>query len=245
MNHRHDNHNKAQTGLLNTLWLLFPKLRLHVGAGPWQEPRSGEESDATVHVNKYARMSVALAQVQRMDSHDPEHPTPQAAGTEYFSLELEDVPAARLRPWGSRRASAARACPAAHCGALCRPCTCGSHGANSRFSCAADGGIAAGHHALLPVPEQQSCYRSAQDLARRCPCAHRCARYAAGGTAGGSADDRILFLAATEYGAECQHSSSWSWRANRWSSRFFLWTEFNSAAFVWNAFLSGLCGADR
>ena len=28
----------------------------------------------------------------------PEHPTPQAAGTEYFSLDVEDVPAAGLRP---------------------------------------------------------------------------------------------------------------------------------------------------
>ena len=29
-----------------------------------------------------------------------EEPTPQAAGTEYFSLDVEDVPAARLRPGG-------------------------------------------------------------------------------------------------------------------------------------------------
>ena len=28
----------------------------------------------------------------------PEHPTPQAAGTEYFSLDVEDVPAAGSRP---------------------------------------------------------------------------------------------------------------------------------------------------
>ena len=36
---------------------------------------------------------------------------------------------------------------------------------------------------------------------------------------GGSADDRILFLAA-DYGAARRHSSSWLWRAKRWSSRF-------------------------
>ena len=28
----------------------------------------------------------------------PEHPTSQAAGTEYFSFDVEDVPAARSRP---------------------------------------------------------------------------------------------------------------------------------------------------
>ena len=67
---------------------------------------------------KYARMSVAMAlseykhhtsRGQRLDraggweraalhGHVPEHPTPQAAGTEYFSLDVEDVPAAGLRP---------------------------------------------------------------------------------------------------------------------------------------------------
>ena len=30
--------------------------------------------------------------------HVPEHPTPQATGTEYFSLDVEDVPAAESRP---------------------------------------------------------------------------------------------------------------------------------------------------
>ena len=30
--------------------------------------------------------------------HVPEHPNPQAAGTEYFSLDVEDVPAAGSRP---------------------------------------------------------------------------------------------------------------------------------------------------
>ena len=66
---------------------------------------------------KYARMSVVVAlaeykhhtsRCQRMDrvggweraalhGHVPEHPTPQAAGTEYFSLDVEDVSAAALR----------------------------------------------------------------------------------------------------------------------------------------------------
>ena len=118
----------------------------------------------------------------------------------------------------------------------------GSNGADPRRSHAADGGTAAGHHAFLRHASacSRAGYRSAQDLVRRCPCVHRCARYAAGGTAGGSADDRILFLAAADYGAERRHSSSWSWRANYWSSRFSPWTEFNSAVLVRNAFLSGL-----
>ena len=46
----------------------------------------------------------------------------------------------------------------------------------------------------------------------------------------GSADDRILFFLAADCGAASRHSSSWSWRANRWSSRFSSRTEFNSAA---------------
>ena len=32
------------------------------------------------------------------------------------------------------------------------------------------------------------------------------------------------------FGADRRHSNSWSWRANRWSSRFSPKTEFNSAA---------------
>ena len=47
-----------------------------------------------------------------------------------------------------------------------------------------------------------------------------CARYAADGTAGGSADDHILFLAVADYGAARRHSSSWSWMAKRLSPRF-------------------------
>ena len=33
-----------------------------------------------------------------LHGHVPEHPAPQAAGTEYFSLDVEDVPAAGSRP---------------------------------------------------------------------------------------------------------------------------------------------------
>ena len=33
-----------------------------------------------------------------LHGHVPEHPTPQVAGTEYFSLDVEDVPAAGSRP---------------------------------------------------------------------------------------------------------------------------------------------------
>ena len=33
-----------------------------------------------------------------LHGHVPELPTPQAAGTEYFSLDVEDVPAASSRP---------------------------------------------------------------------------------------------------------------------------------------------------
>ena len=33
-----------------------------------------------------------------LHGHVPEHPTPQAAGTEYFSLDVEDVPAAGSQP---------------------------------------------------------------------------------------------------------------------------------------------------
>ena len=49
------------------------------------------------------------------------------------------------------------------------------------------------------------------------------------------ADDRILFLAAARYGAERRHSSSWSWRATRWSSRV-----QQRCMFLRNSFLSGL-----
>ena len=66
---------------------------------------------------------------------------------------------------------------------------------------AADGGTAARHppvlrHTSLPVPGRSS----------KCP--RSCPRYAAGGTAGGSTDDHILFLIATDRGSERRHSHS-------------------------------------
>ena len=50
-------------------------------------------------------------------------------------------------------------------------------------------------------------------------------------TAGGSADDHILFFPAADYGAARRHSSSSSWWAEFWSSRFSSRTEFNSVVF--------------
>ena len=46
--------------------------------------------------------------------------------------------------------------------------------------------------ALIPVAEQ--CYQRAQDLHRAHPAANLGSRAAAGGTAGGSTDDRVIFL---------------------------------------------------
>ena len=85
-------------------------------------------------------------------------------------------------------------------------------------------------------------YRSAQDLHRAHPAANRSSRHAAGGTAGGSADDHILFFPAADYGAARRHSSSSSWRATPWSSRFFSQTERVQQLRLppRNAFLSGL-----
>ena len=80
----------------------------HAGAAKRRRERRHREN------LKYERMSVAIAlsehkhhtsRGQMMDweraalhGHVPEHPTHQAAGTEYFALDVEDVPAA-----GSRR----------------------------------------------------------------------------------------------------------------------------------------------
>ena len=55
-----------------------------------------------------------------------------------------------------------------------------------------------------------------------------------GGTAGGSADDNILFLVAADCGAERRHSSSSSWRAKRWSSRFSLLNKSSTALHVFS-----------
>ena len=114
------------------------------------------------------RLPEKLPRGQRMDraggweraalhGHVPEHPTPQAAGTEYFSLDVEDVPAAGLRPGvlaeprpqervppqGSRppclgepRGPQARIQQRTMHGAARRG---RAHGPDSGYSCAADG----------------------------------------------------------------------------------------------------------
>ena len=42
----------------------------------------------------------------------------------------------------------------------------------------------------------------------------------------------ILFLVAADCGAARRHSSTWSWKAKFWSSRFSSRTGFNSVAFL-------------
>ena len=66
------------------------------------------------------------------------------------------------------------------------------------------------------------------------------ARYAAGGTAGGSVDDHILFFPfAADYGAERRHSSSWSWRGEFLVFKVFLPGRVQQRFVVpWNACLS-------
>ena len=73
-------------------------------------------------------------------------------------------------------------------------------------------------------------YRSAEDPASRCPYACGPARYAVGGTVGGSTDDLVLLFVTADCGTARRHSSSWWWRTKFWSSRFFLRTAFNSVA---------------
>ena len=100
-----------------------------------------------------------------------------------------------------------------------------------RTSCASSACSRAGH-------------RSAQDLARWRPHAHCSARYAAGETAGRSADGHVLFFPiAADCGAEPRHSCTCSCRAKRWSSRFSSQTEFNSAACFSGTHFWADCGA--
>ena len=158
-----------------------------------------------------------------------EHPTSQAAGTEYFSLDIEDVPAAGSRP---ERLAGVRpqervqqhfvdqfvdTAPALPILDVPLPLMGEQLSDVLQF-----------FDALMPVPEQV--VEVPKILPEERPYAHHIARYAAGGTPGGSADDRILFFLAADYGAHRSHSSSWSWRANFQSSRFSYQTEFNSAA---------------
>ena len=83
-----------------------------------------------------------------------------------------------------------------HAGAICP--------FDSRCSCSADGGSVAEYRSVLrrtPTCSRAG-YRSAQDLASRCSSATLLSRAAAGGTAGSSANDHFLFLAAADCGAE-------------------------------------------
>ena len=152
----------------------------------------------------------------------------QAAGTEYFSLDVEDMTAAGSRP--DRLAGVrpqvrvqrhtvehivdfVRVAPMVQFVDALVPLMVGQLPDIMHFST----------RSRLTPNRLSKCPRSCLTYA------NRCSRYAAGGTAGGSADDRILFLVAADYGAERRHSSSWSWRAKRWSSRFSSQREFNSA----------------
>ena len=68
-----------------------------------------------------------------------------------------------------RAAGAARAGPAAHRGAACR---LRSHGADSRCTCAADGGPTGGRTQALRQLGARAGYRRAQDLTGRHPAAY-------------------------------------------------------------------------
>ena len=114
-------------------------------------------------------------------------------------------PEACHQRWGdaavsSRRGAAAGADPAAHCGADRR---LGSS-PNALHGRAADGGTVGGHALFLSISaslEQEIDVPKIVVHSRRCSHSPLCT--AAGGTAGGSADARILFFFVTaEYGAE-------------------------------------------
>ena len=79
--------------------------------------------------------------------------------------------------------------------------------------------------ALIPVAEQV--IDVPKIFIERISAANLGSRATAGGTAGGSTDDRVTFLVAADYGADRGHSSSAGWWATRTSSRFSLRTEFN------------------
>ena len=67
--------------------------------------RAGHAANAPGHVRAPRRPTGTDEGQERrvgtsrvLHGHVPDHPTPQAAGTEYFSLDAEDVLAARSRP---------------------------------------------------------------------------------------------------------------------------------------------------
>ena len=72
-----------------------------------------------------------------------------------------------------------------------------------RCPCTADGGTVAEYRSVLrrTLTCSREGYRSAEDLASRCSSATVVSRHAAGGTAGGGADDRFLVFAAADCGA--------------------------------------------
>ena len=77
---------------------------------------------------------------------------------------------------------------------------------------------------VIEVPKIVCPPRAARTVS---PCA------ADGRPVGGRADDYLLFFViAVDYGVECCHSSSWSWRAKRRSSRFSSGTGSNCAVFI-------------
>ena len=96
----------------------------------------------------------------------PEALLPQEPGTQHFLLDDDDsVPElGGSRPDRIATVLTAGGGSAAHRGADRRR---SPSGASSRRSCAADGGTAAGRHALLRLPSacSRAGYRSAQDLA--------------------------------------------------------------------------------
>ena len=63
-----------------TLQMLLATYEHHAAPRGQMKARSGEWERAVLH------------------GHVPDHPTPQAAGTEYFSLDVKDVPVAGSRP---------------------------------------------------------------------------------------------------------------------------------------------------
>ena len=104
-----------------TLQMLLATYEHHTAPPGQMEARSGEWEQAVLH------------------GHVPEHPTPQAAGTEYFSLDVEDVPGAGSRPY---RLACVR--PQGRFQRQAVEQTVNAPLLDSRFSCAADGGTAGG-----------------------------------------------------------------------------------------------------
>ena len=135
-----------------------------------------------------------------LHGHVLEHPTPQAAGTEYFFLNVEDVPATGSRP---DRLAGVRPQERVQ-----------QHFVDQIVDTAPELPIL---DVFVPLMGEQlvdvlrffdtlcpccrAGHRRVQDLPRGHPFATLVSRAAAGGTVGGSADDRISFLVAADNGA--------------------------------------------